>query len=99
MDMVKHSQITQNNKFAKPSQYLKKEVRDGVHFLHANKHQICYKLALLFWMEVAKHVQSTQNRSFQEEYFIFNLFSFFIDCIGKFKKHSKFSFLHLCYSE
>ena len=44
------------------SQYLKKEVRDGVHFLHANKHQSFYKLALSFLMEVARHVQSTQNR-------------------------------------
>ena len=60
MDMVKHSQITQNNKFAKPSQYLKKEVRDGVHFLHANEHQNFYMLALSFLMEVARHVQNTQ---------------------------------------
>ena len=62
MDMVEHSQSTWNNKFAIPSQYLKKEVRDGVHFLHANKHQSFYKLALSFLMEVARHVQSTQNR-------------------------------------
>ena len=43
-------------------QYLKKEVRDGVHFLQADKHQSFYKLALLFLMEKARHVQSTQNR-------------------------------------
>ena len=42
-------------------QYLKKEVRDGVHFLQADKHQSFYKLALLFLMEKARHVQSTQN--------------------------------------
>ena len=48
--------------FAISSQYLKKEVRDGVHFLYANKNQSFYKLALLFLMEVARHVQSTQNR-------------------------------------
>ena len=34
-------------------QYLKKEVRDGVHFLHADGH-----------LEVERHVQSTQNRKF-----------------------------------
>ena len=62
MDMVKHSQSTQSNKFAISSQYLKKEVRDGAHFLHADKHQSFYKLALSFLMEVARHVQSTQNR-------------------------------------
>ena len=42
-------------------QYLKKEVWDGVHFLQADKHQSFYKLALLFLMEKARHVQSTQN--------------------------------------
>ena len=62
MGIIKHSQITQSNKFAISLQYLKKEVRDGVHFLHANKHQSFYKLALSFLMEVARHVQSTQNR-------------------------------------
>ena len=35
---------------------------NGVHFLHADKHQSFCKLALLFLMEVARHVQSTQNR-------------------------------------
>ena len=43
-------------------QYLKKEVRNGVHFLHADKHQNFYKLALSFLMEVARHVESTENR-------------------------------------
>ena len=37
--MVKHSQISQNSKFAMSLQYLKKEVRDEVEFLHADKHQ------------------------------------------------------------
>ena len=62
MDMVKHSKSSQNNKFAISLQYLKKEVRDGVHLLHANKHQSFHKLTLTFLMEVAGHVQSTQNR-------------------------------------
>ena len=54
--MIKHSQITQSNK------YLKKEVRDEFRYLHRDKHQSFYKLALSFLMEVARHVQSTQNR-------------------------------------
>ena len=58
--MIKHSQSTRNNKFAIPSQYLEKEARDGVHFLHANKYQSFYKLAISFLVEVARHVQSTQ---------------------------------------
>ena len=39
MRMVKHSQSSQNSKFAMCLQYLKKEVRDEVDFLHAEKHQ------------------------------------------------------------
>ena len=62
MGMMKHSQNTQSNKFAISLQYLKKEVRDGVHFLHADKHRGFYKLALSNLMEVARHVQSIQNR-------------------------------------
>ena len=42
--------------------YLKKQVRNGVHFLYGDKHQGFFKLALLFLMEVARHVQSTQNK-------------------------------------
>ena len=61
MGMIKHSQSTQSNKFAISLQYLKKEVRNGVRFLHEDKHQIFYKLALSFLMEVTRHVQSTQN--------------------------------------
>ena len=36
--MMKNSQSTQSNKFAISLQYLKKEVGNGVHFLHADKH-------------------------------------------------------------
>ena len=37
--MIKHSQSIQSNKFAISLQYLKKEIRGGVYFLHADKHQ------------------------------------------------------------
>ena len=43
-------------------QYLKKEVRNGDHFWHADKRQSFYKLVLSFLMELARHVQNTQNR-------------------------------------
>ena len=62
MGMIKHSQSTQSTKFAISLQYLKKEVRDGVHFLHADKHQFL-QVVLSFLMEVDRHVQSTQNRN------------------------------------
>ena len=63
MGMIKHSQSTQSNKFAISLQYLKKEVRNGVHFLHVDKHQSFYKLALSFLMEVARHVQRPKIES------------------------------------
>ena len=62
MGMIKHSQITQSNKFAISLQYLKKEVRSRGHFWHADQRQSFYKLVLSFLMEVARHVQNTQNR-------------------------------------
>ena len=48
MGMIKNSQSIQSNKFAMSLQYLKKGVRDGVHFLHADKHPIFYKLTFSF---------------------------------------------------
>ena len=38
MDMIKHSQSTQSDEFAISLQYLKKEVKNGVQFLHPDKH-------------------------------------------------------------
>ena len=60
--MIKSFQITQSNKFAISLQYLKKEVRNGDHFWHADKLLRFYKLVLSFLMEVARHVQNTQNK-------------------------------------
>ena len=39
MGIVKHSQSSQNSKFAMSLQYLKREVWNEVDFLHADKHQ------------------------------------------------------------
>ena len=62
MGIIKHSLITQSNKFGISLQYLKKEVKIGCHFWHADNRQSFYKLVLSFLMEVARHVQNTQNR-------------------------------------
>ena len=48
MGMIQHFESTQTNKFAISLQDLKKEVRNEVHFLHADKQQNFYKLALSF---------------------------------------------------
>ena len=60
LGMIKHSQSTQSNKFAISLQYLKKEIRKGVHFLHADEHQSFYKLGLLFLTEVARMSKVTK---------------------------------------
>ena len=39
MCLVRHAQITQNNKFAISLNYLKKDVTNEVDFLHADKHE------------------------------------------------------------
>ena len=52
--MIKHSQSTQSNKFAISQ---KKKLGREFIFLHADEHQ-----SLLFLMEVARYVQSTQSR-------------------------------------
>ena len=44
MGMVKHSQSSQNSKFAMSLQYLKKEAKDEVNFLRADKHQSFLKV-------------------------------------------------------
>ena len=49
MGVIKHSQVTQSNKFSISSQISKKGVRDEVHFLHADKQQSFYKLSLSFF--------------------------------------------------
>ena len=59
-----HDQVFSNysNKFAISLQYLKKEIRNGDHFWHADKRQSFYKLVLSFMIKLTRHVQNTQNR-------------------------------------
>ena len=77
MELVKHSQSSQNSKFTMPLQYLKKEVRDEVGFWHVDKHQSflqvdfntlgikdAYKVILSLLLGMIKHSQSTQSNRF-----------------------------------
>ena len=79
--MVKHSQSSQNSKFAMSLQYLKKKLQLNLIFLHADKHQsflevdfntlgikISYKVILSLLMGMIKHSQSTQSNKFQYLY-------------------------------
>ena len=77
MEMVKHSQSSDNVNFAMSLQYLERPVRDEVDFLHADKHQsllqayfntlgikVSNKLILLLLISMMKHSQSTQISKF-----------------------------------
>ena len=74
MVMVKHSQSLPKGKFVMFLQHLRKEFRDEVDFLHADKHQnflqvdfnildikISYKVILSLLMGRIKHSQITQS--------------------------------------
>ena len=60
--MIKHFKITQSNSFVISLQCLKKDVDNGVYFLHADKYKSLYKLGLLFLMEAPRYVESTKNQ-------------------------------------
>ena len=75
--IVNHSQSLSKSKFVMSFQYLRKEVRDEVDFLHADKHQsflqvdfntlgikVSYKVILSLLMGMIKHSQSTQSNKF-----------------------------------
>ena len=77
MGIVKHFQSSQNRKFTMSLQYLIKEVRDEVDFLHVDKHQsfqqadfntlglkAAYKVILKLLLGMIKHCQSTQSNKF-----------------------------------
>ena len=64
MYVTKHTQITQNNKFANFLQYLKKEVSNEVDFLHVDKHESWLQIDTMILMEMVKHSQSSQNSKF-----------------------------------
>ena len=60
--MVRHAQITKNNKFAISLQYLKKELNDEVDFLHTDKHESLRQIDNMILMGIVRHSQSSQNR-------------------------------------
>ena len=77
LGMVNHSQSSQNSKFAMSLQYFKKEIRDVVDFLHADKHQnflqvdfitlgikVSNKVIPSLLIGRARHSQSTQSNKF-----------------------------------
>ena len=61
--MVRHAQITQNNKFAISFQY-KKELSDEIDFLHADKHESWLQIGVMILIGMVKHSQSFKNSEF-----------------------------------
>ena len=59
-----HDQAYQSNKYSMFLQYLKKDVRDGVQFLHADKHQSFYKLVLSLFIKMARHALKYSKKEF-----------------------------------
>ena len=81
MGMVKHSQSSQNSRFAVSLLYLKKEVIDEVDFLDVDRHQnflqvdfntlginVFYKMILSILMGVIKHLKLLKVTSLQYLY-------------------------------
>ena len=62
--MTRHSQISQNNKFALSLQYLKKEVNDEVNFLCVDRHESLIQIYSMILMGMVKYSQSSQNSKF-----------------------------------
>ena len=62
--VTRHTQITQDSKFAVSLQYLKKELSDEVDFLHADKHESLLQIDSMILMGIVKHSQSSQNSKF-----------------------------------
>ena len=64
MCIARHAQSTQNNKFAISLQYLKKEGRNEVGFLYADKYQTLLQFAISTLVTKASHAKSNQNNKF-----------------------------------
>ena len=69
MCVARHAQIIQNKKFDISLQYLKRQMNDEVHFLHAGKHENLQQIDTMILMEMVKHFlvkhfQSSKNSMF-----------------------------------
>ena len=64
MGAARHTQITQNKKFAISLQYLKKEMSDEVDFLHAKKDKSLPQIDTMILMGMGQHSQSFRNSKF-----------------------------------
>ena len=62
--VARYGQNTQNSKFEISLQFLKKEERDEVDFLHAENIKRSYRLMLLILVGIARDAQITQNNKF-----------------------------------
>ena len=63
--IARHAQSTQNNIFVISMQYLKKEDRDKVDFLHADKHQTILQVDTINPGAMTRSTQITKNSKLQ----------------------------------
>ena len=63
--IARHAQSTQNNIFVISMQYLKKEDRDKVDFLHADKHQTILQVDTINPGAMTRSTQITKNNKLQ----------------------------------
>ena len=62
--VARHTQNTQNNKFAISLQYVKKDVSDEDDSLHADNHESLLQIDTMILMEIVRHSQNSQNSKF-----------------------------------
>ena len=60
--MARYAQITQDNKFAISLQYLQKELRDEVDFLHVDNYESLLQIDTMIL--ILKHSERSQNSKF-----------------------------------
>ena len=60
--VARYAQITQDNKFAISLQYLKKELRDEVDFLHVDNYESLLQIDTMIL--ILKHSERSQNSKF-----------------------------------
>ena len=62
--VARHTQNTQNNKFAVSLQYVKKDVSDEDDSLHADNHESLLQIDTMILLEIVRHSQNSQNSKF-----------------------------------
>ena len=66
--MVRHAQITQNNKFGISLEFRKKKMSDEVDFMHADRHESLPQIDTMILIRTVKHSESSQKFAISLQY-------------------------------